>query len=462
MRCPRCQEPLQVVGRFAVCPEHGAVAEDAAGRAIDGIDLERIPSVVAIPLGEYLREPDPVLRLWAACDTVELTLRLLFAVGLADVLRSAGGKLPDEVRAEIGRDIEEPTLGRWRSMVEAVARRTPEGAVVPELPGFVTRALVPLLRGPEGRGTVEHSLAALRNQLAHGGGMTRSLAARLVDLHAPRFEEAMRAGAWLGDLELVAPRPGREPCVLAGPRADPQAFRATSVEVGDRIRGAAAAGDAVVLVRGREVLKLWPLIAYGLPRAPDPDAPPASREVPQVYVRRGEVRLQLTPIGSVEVAQSEGDASSLAEFLSLFRRETDVAKPPAARASRVRGCDAQLDQARGWRVASVAWPTPGIRPCRSVPLWRGSTRSCAFSVPGGWVLSTKPNTASRADTWQSRSCDPASRTRPITRRASSARLERSPTSDTPLSSRYSTPAKRKTAFCTSSWSSWKARTWPER
>ena len=51
------------------------------------LPLQQWPSVIALPLRYYLEEREPVLRLWHACDVVELLLRLLVTVGLADLRR---------------------------------------------------------------------------------------------------------------------------------------------------------------------------------------------------------------------------------------------------------------------------------------------------------------------------------------------------------------------------------------
>ena len=288
-----------------------------------GVDLERLPSVIAIPLGEYAAEKDPLLGLWRICDTIELTLRLVVAVGIADVLRASKQVLPAKLRATLAEEIEEPTLGGWRAMACEIAKHVFEGAVVPELAHFVTGSLEPFLRGP-GQAkdrTLENSLALVRNQLAHGGGVTRSVAAKLLVLHAPRFEEVMRAGVWLGDIELVTPRKDGLHAVLGGPHPGLRAFRPASDAVLLEVQRASQAGDAVVLVRGTSVLSLWPFTVYGLPASSNPDALPARGEVPQVYSRRGLVRLQLTPVGSLELAQSEASDEALRRFEALFRRE---------------------------------------------------------------------------------------------------------------------------------------------
>ena len=74
-------------------------------------DISSFPSILAIPLQEYVEETNPVLKLWHACDVVELTLRLLVIVGLADLKRK--GELPRKLIGELRSRIEEPTLGKW-------------------------------------------------------------------------------------------------------------------------------------------------------------------------------------------------------------------------------------------------------------------------------------------------------------------------------------------------------------
>jgi uncharacterized MAPEG superfamily protein len=43
-------------------------------------DLEKLPLFVALPLCDYLTENQPVLKLWNACYSVELLLRLFVAI----------------------------------------------------------------------------------------------------------------------------------------------------------------------------------------------------------------------------------------------------------------------------------------------------------------------------------------------------------------------------------------------
>jgi len=282
------------------------------------VELSSIPSILALPLEEYLEEPDPVLKLWHACDVVELTLRMMVTIGLADLRRE--GELPKEILGEIRSRIEEPTLGKWQGLAMAVAKIIPKkDSVVPELAGLVNDVFVPLLDGPRGQRIPETSFSALRNQLAHGGGVTKGVAKRLLAVWQPKFKESISKMSWLGELTLVISEGKGEIGALRGPSKKMRPYVPGSEDVSTALQKLFEHGDEVALVRENTVLPLWPLTLYGLPKIPDPDAQPSRAAAPQIYVRRGEVRLHFTPVGSDEVCQSEADETALDAFLKLFR-----------------------------------------------------------------------------------------------------------------------------------------------
>jgi hypothetical protein len=305
-------------------------AAPAPSMPAESVDLDPLPTVIALPLREYLEETNPVLKLWYACGGVEMLLRLVVMMGLA-VLNQRGPLTPELRKRLREYRLEEPTLGNWRAMAEAVVEALGKApGPLPELPGLVRDTLAPLLRGPtsENERDESNSFIRLRNRLAHGGGISRALAQSYVEVWQPRLRALWEQLAWLTTLELVAqdgqggfygvlrgPNPQAQPYTPRDPAALAQAF---------------AAGDAVALARGEALLPLWPLALYGPPRSPNPDAPPADEIVPQVYLRRGEVRLQYTPLGALAAGLSESEASALERFLDWFK----VADEPRARHGR--------------------------------------------------------------------------------------------------------------------------------
>ncbi|MRR12289.1 hypothetical protein EG835_07460, partial [bacterium] len=283
--------------------------------------VDRWPSVLAIPLQEYLAEENPVLKLWLACDVVEMLLRFIVMAGVAEA-RTVGG-LPDNLVRQLRDRIEHPTLGKWQGMARAVVREVEPGrAVVPELRSYLEKVLVPLLDGTVAPATAETSFSRLRNTLAHGGGLTKSVARRLLGIWRGRFEEAVEKGAFLGELSLRVRDASGEWGELRGATTVPVAVDA---EPGLPPSQDAESRGGLSLVRAGRILDLWPLAWYGEPLADD-----LSRtgfgDSPQVFVRRGEVRLEYTPVGSTGAARSVGEDGTLSAFLRFFLPEDRVTR----------------------------------------------------------------------------------------------------------------------------------------
>ena len=321
--------------------------------------LARLPSPIALPLHSYLEETDPRLKLWAMCDTVELLLRLLVFIGIADLAR-ADGKPPQALRKALREPIERPTLGGWRDMTVEVANALAQqpSTIVPELPPLVGNRLVPLLG--DGNSQPEHSVLALRNRLAHGGGMSRAQAEKLLMVWQEPFEQAMATIGWLGELDLVVNRQQDGYGCLRGPTVEVTPYLPNNWAT---VAAALAMADAVAVVRGEVALPLWPLVLYGPPHNPYDDQP-LDDSVPQVYVRQGDVHLQYTPLGG-DVCHSEAGDAALARFQELFHVDREPPRPHqlrftvrdfrdriAALANRLVGRDVELATLRGTLAAT--------------------------------------------------------------------------------------------------------------
>jgi len=284
------------------------------------LDIAELPSVLAIPLAEYRAERDPLLRLWHICDVAEMTLRTLAALAIADWEAANDGSLPDKLRAEVASRIEQPTVGKWRGMLLALTRKPPPSSRVPALYGFVADSLDPLLRGTEEPATTQGSVLELRNRLAHGGGMSRALAARLCESHAPRFDATVSALAWLQQVLFVAPHArGGEGGRLCGSTTELATLDPVARPALERARAIAPHPEAVVALCDGEPLLLWPLVQYGVPQGAEARSP-ATDPAPQVYSRRGEVRVLFTPLGSRELAVAESGKRAIAALRERFTR----------------------------------------------------------------------------------------------------------------------------------------------
>lgn len=284
------------------------------------MNLSRWPSILALPLAEYFHQGQPVVKLWHACDVVELTLRLLVALGLAD-LRGNTNQIPKRLLGEFRSRIEMPTLGKWQGMAGAVAKRIRARggtSVVPEMASLVEDVLFPMLDGPDkDTAAVETSFKMLRNQLAHGGGVSRSVAAGLLDQWAPRFESFLVHLEWLTEICLLVKNGDHQSYgCLRGPAIRPEPFRFSRQDVAVEAAVSFQNGAEVLLFRQDKVLTLWPLITYTVPRSLQQNL--STRPVPQIYLRRGAARLEMTPIGSDEACQSIADEAALNVFIELF------------------------------------------------------------------------------------------------------------------------------------------------
>ena len=93
--------------------------------------LTDLPTWLAIPLSEYLSEPNPRVRLHWMLDTVEVAIRWAVAIALADVRLAHDGALPKMLQRSIQEHIERPTVGRWVGMLRALSKAAPGGALSP-------------------------------------------------------------------------------------------------------------------------------------------------------------------------------------------------------------------------------------------------------------------------------------------------------------------------------------------
>src|SRR5262245_37468258 len=92
MQCPHCRAPMTQGKKSWICEEchhHEPLSPRtppaAAPVVIELAGLERLPSVLALPLREYAETAHPVLRLHRLCDAVEILTRFCTLVALAEV-----------------------------------------------------------------------------------------------------------------------------------------------------------------------------------------------------------------------------------------------------------------------------------------------------------------------------------------------------------------------------------------
>jgi len=274
--------------------------------------VETFPNVVALPLREYLREEHPVVRLWTMCDTIELLLRL-FAVVLVAGRRQADGGLPDDLARRLANRVEKPTMGIWFEMSKTLA----SGGADKEGIGDPAGALILgglksfLYGGPDEFKTLETSFLRLRNRLAHGAGMPRAEAERLLAIWQGPFERTVQEAYWLADWELIGRDDAGEWRLLRGcGQHTPLSPRLEAPDCGD--------ADAVWLRTGGNSLLLWPLALFGKPSL-ELVGKKAGQDHAQIYSSKEAACLTYTPLGCEELCESESGPDALAAFQALFR-----------------------------------------------------------------------------------------------------------------------------------------------
>ncbi len=278
--------------------------------------IDELPSPLAVPMDEYLREAHPVLKLWRACDILELTLRLAVALGIGDAMQ-ATGRLPEKVVRACQSQIELPTLGKWVNLASVVSELPLEDCF-PELPSFVQSTLLPVLSGPREGATERSSLLSLRNRLAHGGGVSRGLAQTLLDAWSERLDATFAAHAWLTRVTLVARSGDGSFVAMVGPSGRHRPFVPPSAQLTTSLEGCLTRAR-VAAVRDVRAVPVWPLATFGAPPRTEATDETPLPELTMMYVRRGPVSLQYMPVGSETVAQADGDPEAMLAFRELFQ-----------------------------------------------------------------------------------------------------------------------------------------------
>ena len=341
MKCPKCQNETVVVGAFNICPEHGPVKNSptpVTERAAPDQDalktaILRLPTVLAMPISEYIEETNPVLRLWHICEITELGLRMLLIIGIAE----HGKSLPDALLRELSDRIERPTMGSWLGMAQAVANHLPVTTLNPELRETVEKLAV--LIGNQAS-SPDSGCLSLRNLLAHGGGMRKSVAENYLAEWSPRFIEIINALSWLSDCCIAGRDRQGQLHILKGP--DPQDHTDDASLMAIPTGGQP---DQLLLIRGGRNLILWPLGRYATTGTSDQGGDKQDK-CPQLYIRRGEVRLQYLNFGG-DGAVSDSDASALDTFLELF---TVKAQAPSTTEYSVPGFDGEFSKEASRRI----------------------------------------------------------------------------------------------------------------
>lgn len=133
---------------FWICRECGtklAALETVVELGAWGSLISALPHVLAVSFAEYLREERPYVKLHLLTNAAEMLTRFCTAVALSDLLDQNPQRFPEAVRDQLAAKLERPTFGAWRELLAVSIRSLGNRCILPELPEFVQKSLLPLL-----------------------------------------------------------------------------------------------------------------------------------------------------------------------------------------------------------------------------------------------------------------------------------------------------------------------------
>ena len=300
-----------------------SIQADGSGNEKESIAvvLDTLPTPLALSFKLALDERSSRIALMDACHAIEISLRVLVALGLSE-----HENLPSALAREIAQFIERPTLGHWLRLADTTCRNPAEASVLAELPRTVGAFSELLGSGREA--SLETHFLPLRNRLVHGGPMLRAESDRLWRIWRPKISHLVqRELAWLGRVAFLGFVDAMNCFHLVGPSDSAPSPPALP---GYLPQGRVGACHAIV---GTKVLELGPLGCF------DP-----RRLSAQIFTRRGETRLEYLRIG-----MTSGVAESDEHMLEWFKRRF-LTDRPVARHDSVRDFAAEIAREGARRV----------------------------------------------------------------------------------------------------------------
>lgn len=287
-------------------------------KAIDypeGLTPDAMPTYIAHPWHSLCVEDHPRVKLHWLTDTAELAVRWAVSVTLAEILFANDMKLPAKLAKQIRDNVERPTLGRWLGVLRELSQNAPSEPVM-GMAAFklYEETFETLFAGGNRGGTLENSLLVLRNQIAHGGGMSQTHAEELLGLHMPLIESLLHAVIdATGHAQIIAVE-SHEAHLLQG--VSPQ-----TIEFPKDLN---SKKDGTWLIAEHKALPLLPLAIYGPVRMINSagelqDKPGGA--VAQVFTRAYHDRLSYTPLGRDE---AHSEVLDVEVFREVFRLDEQL------------------------------------------------------------------------------------------------------------------------------------------
>lgn len=327
---------LAAIGSQAERP--AAAATTAGVLYPEGLTPDDMPTYLAHPWRALCVEDHPRVKLHWLTDTAELAVRWAVALALAEVLHANDTVLPPALARDLRDNIQRPTLGRWLGMLRALTDAAPKNpSVAPGVFALYKATFEPRFKTINQGGTVQDSLLVMRNQIAHGGGMSRAHAQELLDIFFPQIQ------ALLSEVLDVT----RGTSVVSINKDRTLSLQGLSPETVEPPASVGNATSGTWLVGPKDALHMLPLVIYGPVKHIDSagqtkDKP--NSDSPQFFARADSDKLSYTPLGRDE-AHSEIIEVEL--FRTIF--QMDAARAARTDAALSLPWDEDIQQAR--RVA---------------------------------------------------------------------------------------------------------------
>lgn len=281
----------------------------------EGLEASRMPTYLAHPWHALCAEDHPRVKLHWLTDTAELAVRWAVAVALAEVLAAHDLTVPKRLAKLIRGDIERPTLGRWLGILRELSNNPPPNARLdPRIFSLYEEVFEPMFASENRGGTLETSLLMLRNQVAHGGGMSQEHASTLLAAHMPGISNLLEKVLDVTDCATVIAVESGRTSKLRGLEPEP-------VEPPPKVE---IDHDGAWLVKDGDALPLLPLAIYepvhmidSAGELKDKPGGPAA----QVFTRASHDRLSYTPLGRDE---AHSEVLDVEFFRGVFRLDEEL------------------------------------------------------------------------------------------------------------------------------------------
>lgn len=279
-----------------------------------GLHPDQMPTYLAHPWRSLCLEDHPRVKLHWLTDTAELAVRWSVAVALAEILYAHDSTLPRSMANTIRDNIQRPTLGRWLGILRNLTQGKPKDpAVAPDVFDLYEKTFEPRFKTPNQGGTIHNSLLVMRNQIAHGGGMSRAHADELLATFIPEIENLLRevmtvtnqAQIYSVNTGGILHLTGLSPAIVEPPS------NLQKVNTG------------TWLTTDEHALPMLPLVIFGPVKVIDnsgeiKDKP--NSDSPQFFTRADTDRLSYTPLGRDE---AHSEILEVELFRSIFQLDNE-------------------------------------------------------------------------------------------------------------------------------------------